>query len=465
MYDRIPAAGKANRVKITMDDGTAIEGVLSYADDATQEGSAYSRANVLPDDVCDQLAIDPETSEPKDAFLALNTRIFYQNAYSKYEYCGKMLDPRGDSATSFLLGELNNYVIGYVSGSDSNMPSFYYDEMLTYHNDLNIPTSSSNSRKARANLNEYLILMGDTSSGSGKLFALTDTLTLITLSDAPLPQGFSQSWYSAGYNSNYALFSYEVDTYQTGLLSVNEALVSSYLSDYPETRVYMVSGGTNGDEYAMFAGGSSPGGNGERYVCAYNSALTLSVPTSLSQNTVYQASAYVNGYCLFAAGRNRTATGSATKSYKDVIAYSETLTRSLLADTNGGGLLDGDVNKNAGTSPPGFAIFADNSGNGINAYNSTLTKSSIEGVYNSSAPISHIGPFIISMDSAANGEVAIQSYKDMYILTITVPAGWSIEINGDSIRYDEETEVTLADENPVNCILYLAPVTYTGQIL
>lgn len=70
MRDRIPAVGKANRVKITLDDGTAIVGVLSYADDATQEGSAYNKANVLPDETCELLRIDASTAEPKDAFEA-----------------------------------------------------------------------------------------------------------------------------------------------------------------------------------------------------------------------------------------------------------------------------------------------------------------------------------------------------------------------------------------------------------
>lgn len=70
MRDRVPTPGKENRVKITQDDGSVIEGVLSYADEATQEGSAYTRGNVLPDEVCDTLQIDRTSSEPKDAFLA-----------------------------------------------------------------------------------------------------------------------------------------------------------------------------------------------------------------------------------------------------------------------------------------------------------------------------------------------------------------------------------------------------------
>lgn len=68
MRDRLPAPGKANRVRITQDDGKVIEGVLSYADDAVQEGSYYNRANVLPDDVCDYLNLSRTGAEPKDAF-------------------------------------------------------------------------------------------------------------------------------------------------------------------------------------------------------------------------------------------------------------------------------------------------------------------------------------------------------------------------------------------------------------
>lgn len=71
MRDRLPTPGKENRVKITQDDGTVVEGVLSYADDATQEGSPYTKGNVLPDEVCNAYALDTNTAEPKDAFLAV----------------------------------------------------------------------------------------------------------------------------------------------------------------------------------------------------------------------------------------------------------------------------------------------------------------------------------------------------------------------------------------------------------
>lgn len=77
MRDRVPTPGKENRVKITQDDGSVVEGVLSYADDATQEGSAYTKGNVLPDDVCGILGIDPIASEPKDAWLGIIKALGY----------------------------------------------------------------------------------------------------------------------------------------------------------------------------------------------------------------------------------------------------------------------------------------------------------------------------------------------------------------------------------------------------
>lgn len=71
MRDRVPSPGKENRVRITQDNGQIVEGVLSYADDATQEGSAYTKGNVLSDEVCDLMALDHDESEPDDAFRYL----------------------------------------------------------------------------------------------------------------------------------------------------------------------------------------------------------------------------------------------------------------------------------------------------------------------------------------------------------------------------------------------------------
>lgn len=77
MRDRIPTPGKENRIKITQDDGSVIEGTMEYADEAIQEGSLYTKGNVLPDDVCDLLGIDRDTSEPKDGWLGVIQALGY----------------------------------------------------------------------------------------------------------------------------------------------------------------------------------------------------------------------------------------------------------------------------------------------------------------------------------------------------------------------------------------------------
>ena len=68
MRDRMPAPGRENRIRITQDDGTVIAGKLEYDDQATQEGSPYTKGNVLPDEVCTALGLAAEESEPRDGF-------------------------------------------------------------------------------------------------------------------------------------------------------------------------------------------------------------------------------------------------------------------------------------------------------------------------------------------------------------------------------------------------------------
>lgn len=89
MQDRVPTPGKENRVRIRTDDGQTIEGVLEYADEPIVQGSAYNKANVLPDDVCDMLGI-PTTSEPKDAFIA---KTWYE--YERITSSKKFIVPDG----------------------------------------------------------------------------------------------------------------------------------------------------------------------------------------------------------------------------------------------------------------------------------------------------------------------------------------------------------------------------------
>lgn len=56
---------------------------IKLEDEPTVAGSIYNRANVLPDNVCNVLGIS-DTSEPKDAFLALK-KMAYRNKVSTFE--------------------------------------------------------------------------------------------------------------------------------------------------------------------------------------------------------------------------------------------------------------------------------------------------------------------------------------------------------------------------------------------
>lgn len=47
---------------------------IKLEDEPSHDGSIYNRANVLPDIVCEKLRI-PNTSEPKDAFMAVERNI------------------------------------------------------------------------------------------------------------------------------------------------------------------------------------------------------------------------------------------------------------------------------------------------------------------------------------------------------------------------------------------------------
>lgn len=68
MQDRLPT--HAGRVQLVPVSGEQNKYDLTMADEPTIEGSAYNKANVLPDDVCSILGL-PTTAEPKDAFLRL----------------------------------------------------------------------------------------------------------------------------------------------------------------------------------------------------------------------------------------------------------------------------------------------------------------------------------------------------------------------------------------------------------
>lgn len=70
MKDRQPTPGKEGRVRIRLDNGTVIEGVLEMADDALENGTPYNKANVLTDQTAIEIGLTPDAT-PNDAFRQL----------------------------------------------------------------------------------------------------------------------------------------------------------------------------------------------------------------------------------------------------------------------------------------------------------------------------------------------------------------------------------------------------------
>lgn len=81
MQDRLPT--HAGRVQLVPVSGETNKFDLTMADEPTVAGSAYNKANVLPNAVCDILGLDDTTAEPKDAFLKL--RNMARNSQSTFQ--------------------------------------------------------------------------------------------------------------------------------------------------------------------------------------------------------------------------------------------------------------------------------------------------------------------------------------------------------------------------------------------
>lgn len=281
MQDRLPAPGKANRIKITLDDGNAIEGVLSYADDANQQGSAYNKANVLPDEVCNALGI-ATTSEPKDAFLANQQAVFLDGFYNRQRPEQiENAEPISPTRGSTVAAAVGNYAL-FGGGSYSAVA---WDNVDTYNTQLIHGTA--------ADLSETKYGLAATNVGDYALF------------------GGGRSWGSSG------LVRDSVDAY-------HRDLVHTTATDLSSERSYLAAASVG--NYALFAGGTyGDSGSGSRVVDAYSNALVHTTPNQLSSGKDHFPAAGVGDYALFGGG-------------KTVDVYSSSLVKTI---TESSQLLDG----------------------------------------------------------------------------------------------------------------------------
>lgn len=470
MHDRIPAPGKANRVKITMDDGTAIEGVLSYADDATQEGSAYIKANVLPDDVCAKLNIDPETSEPKDAFLAAAQRIIYENAYSEQAPLLGMEEDRPTATAEFNVGAIGEYVLalgGYLSGSDT---SSYTG--VAYNVNTLTQTAVTADRVGpcgnSAPVGDYIIFAGGgryNSSGGSFAVAINE---MLTTTNAPRLNDSGGRGVGAACNDSYAIFAggFYGSQPRDCFTAYSETLTADY-SLYFSAGQY-IGGATAGDgEYALLAGyykgGNSDYTRGDVY--SYSTTLTQQKITSLPGNRCGSGGASINGYAIFAGGSSR----SLSSPTNDVVAYSATLTQSGPANLSTARVPGKSTTNGGGCNTTNYAVISGTEDFAAEMYNSTLAKSQLPAL---PTPIAYAAVassddkvFFFARDNTTFPViVGMWDAVNQYRLNLTIPMGWAYDFGGGATTVTEETQISLASPNPFNGVVYPSMITRTGAI-
>lgn len=469
MYDRIPAAGKANRVKITMDDGTAIEGVLSYADDATQEGSVYIKANVLPDDVCAKLHIDPETSEPKDAFLAAAQRIIYENAYSEQAPLLGMEEDRPTATAEFNVGAIGEYVLalgGYLSGSNTSISTG-----VAYNVNTLTQTAVTANRVGpcgnSAPVGDYIIFAGGglyDSSGGAFAVAINE---MLTTTNAPKLKNFGGRGVGAACNDSYAIFAggFYGSQPRNCFTAYSETLTADHSQSFPPGQY--IGGATAGDgEYALLAGYYS-GGNSiytGGTVCSYSTTLTQQEITSLPGNRCGSGGASINGYAIFAGGSS--AGLSSPASY--VTAYNETLARSALADLSVARVPGRSTTNGGGCNTTNYAVISGTEDFAAEMYNSALTKSQLPAL---PTPIAYAAVassddkvFFFARDNTFPVIVGMWDALNQYRLNLTIPVGWAYDFGGGATTVTEETQISFSSTTPLNGMVYPTIITKTGAI-
>ena len=384
MKDRLPAPGKENRVRIRQDDGQVVEGVLDYADDATQAGSAYCKANVLPDDVCDYLGLDKKEAEPKDAFMSLTpTKLTFTNVTTaekiKKETISKTLSEAREKAAAITIG---NHALFAGGEASSGLVAIIdaYDEALTRSNPT--PLSENRSLPAGAVVGNYAIFAGGypNPAGQGRYYSdVVDAYDTSLTRTVAAVLSIARRNIAATAIGNYALFaggyckngSYDatasVDAYNT-------SLTRSIATELDWRRAEI--GAAAVGEYAIFAGGfgqlsGSTKRGGMSYVEAYDASLTKTNPTVLSAARGRMGATAVGEYALFAGGvAEHYGNGVA-----NVEAYNRSLTRTTRTSLSISRMRLGATTLGSYALFAGGEVDADSTrSNAVESYNTSLTR-------------------------------------------------------------------------------------------
>lgn len=194
VQNRLPTPGKENRVKITQDSGAVVEGVLSYADDATQDGTFWNRKNgqllqgdirtypvrdgesinagdvvnvegniyrdVTPQDNVENTIVAVKAEATAICVLSDTNAIFAQCNSANYSVYLRPVDVKtgnysgdrisigtGTNSKNVKISNLNgdSCVVQYIDGSYLRANVVSYESTLTYGTGKDIATSITNT--------------------------------------------------------------------------------------------------------------------------------------------------------------------------------------------------------------------------------------------------------------------------------------------------------------------------------
>lgn len=198
-----------------------------------------------------------------------------------------------------------------------------------------------------------------------------------------------------------------VDAYNTSLTRSNPTALSE---------LNILGSATNVGNYAVFGGGAAAAGGARTFVNAYNTSLTRSTPTALSVARSSLAAASLGNYALFGGG-------SSSSSNAVVDAYNTSLTRSTPTAFSTGRYY------HSATTVAGYAIFG----------------------------LGH---------TSSQDLLGVEIYYASYILTTTVPANYTYMFSNDAtpVTVSASTSITKSSPAPISGIVCKAATTKTGQV-
>ena len=351
---------------------------------------------------------------------------------ARYNLAAASVVPTGGSSTQ------SGYALfggGFIAGSTPSRSAVVdaYDTILT----RTTPTALSQVRHllAATNVGNYALFGGgydssysavvdayDTSLTRSTPTALSqarDALAATTVASAggSSPQS-GYALFGGGYAGSYSAV---VDAYDTSLTRSTPTALSQ-----ARTRLAATSIGN----YALFGGGSGP----SAVVDAYDTSLTRTTPTELSQARSNLAATNIGNYALFGGGQTGPFSGNS-----DVVdAYDTSLTRSTPTGLSRAmsGLVATTIAPTGGPSPQsGYALFGEVGGSAVvDAYDTSLIRSTPMGLSQARTGLAatSVGNYALFGGGRASSNSAVVDAYTIASYDIQVFPGTKYSFNGST---------------------------------